>query len=64
MHKKRLKKYFQGSRKFPQAHEIVCRENKNDVHIKILLIEEGVYRACVENFKLMIVDTMKVLFVW
>ena len=40
---------------------------KNDMHVKNLLMEEGVDRACVPwistSFKSMIVDRMKVLFV-
>ena len=38
MHKRKFKKYFQGSRKLPQAHEKV---NKNDIHVKMFLIEGG-----------------------
>ena len=44
MHKKRVCKKLQGSRKLPQAHENVCDENernkeKNDTHVKMLLME-------------------------
>ena len=45
--KESLKKYFQSSCKLPQAHEKVCDENetkKNNVHVKMLLMEEGDYR--------------------
>ena len=35
MHKKEsLKKYFQGSRKLPQAHEKVCNENETKKQTK------------------------------
>ena len=40
--KERLKKHLQGLRKLLQAHEKVCDENeakKNDVHVKMLLME-------------------------
>ena len=52
--KENLKKYFRGSHKLPQAHEEVCNDNetnkeKNNTHVKMLLIEEGVYRTYVEN---------------
>ena len=37
------KENFRGSRKLPQAHKKVCDENekeeKNDLHIKIILME-------------------------
>ena len=46
--KESLKKNFRGSHKLSQAHEKVCDENerkkqkrKNDVHLKILLMEGG-----------------------
>ena len=44
--KESLKKNFRGSHKLPQAHEKVCDENgknkeKNDMHIKMLLMEGG-----------------------
>ena len=46
MHKESLKKYFRGSCKFPQAHKKVCDKNegrkkqeKQDTHIKVFLME-------------------------
>ena len=48
-------KNFRGSRKLPQAHKNVCNENetnkqeKNDVHVKMLLIEGSLYKAHKKN---------------
>ena len=44
-----LKKYIWGSCKLLQAHKKVCDEEKNDVCIKILLMEDGAYWARMEN---------------
>ena len=50
---KNLKKYFQGSRELPQAHEKVCDENenkvKNDERLKYFCWEEVVYKARAET---------------
>ena len=56
MHKKEFEKILPGSCRLPQAHEKVRNENetnkqlrKNDACVKILLMEEGVYRVHVKN---------------
>ena len=47
--KETLKKHFWDSHKPPQAHEKVCDEKKQQCAVKMLLMEEGVDRAHVEN---------------
>ena len=52
--KENLKKYFQGSRELPHAHEKVCdedesRKKKNDGRLKYFCGQEGVYKTRAES---------------